>query len=160
MTKPSRPASNGREAASGSSLRVESAFIDAKPPTVASWIPASTPPAIMMSASPRRIVSHASPSAWPPVAQADTVAKLGPMAPVAIATCPEPTFAMPIGMKNGEIRSGPRSAITRTLSNSVDTPPRPEPTITPVRAAVSSSRRPGSPASSSAWRAHTSANWM
>ena len=67
-----------------------------------------------------------------------------------IATCPEPTFAIPIGMKNGEIRSGPRSAITRTLSNSVDTPPSPEPTITPVRAAVSSSRRPGSPASSSA----------
>ena len=153
--------SNGREAASGSSLRVESAFIDANPPTVASWIPASTPPAIIMSASPRRIVSHASPRAWPPVAQADTVAKLGPMAPVAIAICPEPTLAMPIGMKNGEIRSGPRSAITSTLSNSVDTPPRPEPTITPVRSAIgSSSRRPGSPASSSAWRAHTSPSWM
>ncbi len=113
-----------------------------------------------MSASPRRIVSHASPSAWPPVAQADTVAKLGPMAPVAIAICPAATFAIPMGMKNGEMRSGPRSPISSTLSNSVATPPSPEPTITPVRAAMASSRRPGRPAWISAWRAVTSANCM
>ena len=136
MTKPSRPWSNGREAAAGSSFRVDSAFMDAKPPTVASWMLASTPPAIIMSASPRRIVSQASPRAWPPVAQAETVAKLGPSAPVAIAIWPAPTLAMPIGMKNGEIRSGPRSPISSTLSNSVCTPPSPDPTITPVRAAV------------------------
>ena len=73
---------------------------------------------------------------------------------------PAPTFAMPIGMKNGEIRSGPRSAMTSTLSNSVDTPPRPEPMITPDRAAMSSSRRGGRPAWTSAWLAHTRANWM
>ena len=60
--------------------------MDANPPIVASWMPASTPPAIIRSASPRRIVSHDSPSACPPVAQADTVAKLGPIAPQAIAT--------------------------------------------------------------------------
>ena len=88
ITNPSRSWSNGRDAASGSSLRVDSAFIDAKPPIVASWMPASTPPAIIRSASPRRIVSQASPSAWPPVAHADTVAKLGPIAPVAMATWP------------------------------------------------------------------------
>jgi hypothetical protein len=141
-------------------LRSDRAFIEAKPPNVASWMPASTPPAIIRSASPRRIVSHDSPSAWPPVAHADTVAKLGPSAPQAIATWPAPTFAMPIGMKNGEIRSGPRSAMTSTLSNSVDTPPRPEPMITPDRAAMSSSRRGGRPAWTSAWLAHTRANWM
>ena len=134
--------------------------MDANPPTVASWMPASTPPAIIRSASPRRIVSHASPRAWPPLAHADTVAKFGPIAPVAMATWPAPTFAMPIGMKNGEIRSGPRSPITSTLSNSVATPPSPDPTITPVRAARSSSSRPGRPAASSACRAQTSANWM
>ena len=64
------------------------------------------PPASITSASSRRIVSHASPIAWAPVAQADTVAKFGPSIPNAIATWPEPTFAMPIGMKNGLIRSG------------------------------------------------------
>ena len=145
MTKPSRPLSNGREAPSGSSLRVESAFIDEKPPTTASWIAASVPPASMMSASPRRMVSHDSPIAWAPVAQADTVAKFGPSIPNAIATWPEPTFAMPIGMKNGEIRSGPRSAMSRTLSNSVATPPSPEPRMQPVRSASAPSIRPGQP---------------
>ena len=154
------PRSNGREAASGSSFRVESAFMDANPPMVASWMPASTPPAIIMSASPRRIVSQASPSAWPPLAHADTVAKLGPMAPVAMATWPAATFAIPIGMKNGEIRSGPRCPITSTLSNRVATPPSPDPTITPVRAARSSSSRSGRPAAPNASRVQTSANWM
>ena len=42
---------------------------------------ASEPPASMMSASSRRMVSYASPTAWPPVAHADTVAKLGPVMP-------------------------------------------------------------------------------
>jgi hypothetical protein len=39
----------------------------------------------MTSASPRRMVSDASPSAWPPVAQADTVAKFGPVIPKLMA---------------------------------------------------------------------------
>ena len=160
MTKPSRPRSNGRDAAAGSSLRVDSAFIDENPPTTASWIAASVPPASMMSASSRRIVSHASPIAWAPVAHAETVAKFGPSIPNAIATCPEPTFAMPIGMKNGLIRSGPRSAMSRTFSNRVQTPPSPEPRMTPVRSASAPSIRPGRPAWSSAWRATTSPNWM
>ena len=157
---PSRPRSNGREAASGSSLRVERAFIELKPPTTASWIAASVPPASMMSASSRRIVSQASPIAWAPVAQAETVAKFGPSIPNAIATWPEPTFGMPIGMKNGLIRSGPRSAMSRTLSNIVATPPRPDPRMTPVRSASGPSIRPGRPAWSSASRATTSPNWM
>ena len=41
------------------------------------------PPAIIVSASSRRIVSQASPIAWPPVAHADTVVKFGPDHPVA-----------------------------------------------------------------------------
>ncbi len=63
MTNPSRPASNGRDAPAGSSLRVDSAFIEQNPPTAASWMAASTPPAIITSASRRRIVSQASPIA-------------------------------------------------------------------------------------------------
>ncbi len=87
--------SNGRDAASGSSLRVDSARIAANPPTSVSKMPASEPPASITSASSRRIVSHASPIAWPPVAHAETVAKFGPVIPKLMATCPEPTFGIP-----------------------------------------------------------------
>ena len=73
--------SNGRDAPSGSSFRRDSARIESNPPTNGSKIPASLPPAIIVSASLRRIVSHASPIAWPPVAQADTVVKFGPTIP-------------------------------------------------------------------------------
>ena len=55
MTKPSRSLSKGREAAAGSSLRVESARMALKPPTPRAVIAASLPPAIMTSASPRWI---------------------------------------------------------------------------------------------------------
>ena len=125
---------------------IDRARIAQNPPTSASKMPASVPPATMRSASPRRIVSQASPIAWAPVAQADTVAKFGPSMPNWMATWPEPTLAMPIGMKNGLIRPGPRSAISRTLSNSVATPPSPEPRITPLRSASDPSIRAGRPA--------------
>ena len=64
----------------------------------------------MTSASPRRMISDDSPMACPPVAHADTVVKFGPVIPKLMATWPAPTFGMPIGMRNGLIRSGPRSA--------------------------------------------------
>ena len=48
--------------------------------------PHSLPPASIAMASPRRIISDASPMALALVAQAETVAKLGPRAPVCIAT--------------------------------------------------------------------------
>ena len=83
----------------------------ANPPTSGSKIPASVPPATMMSASPRRMISDASPRAWPPVAQAETVAKLGPVMPKLMAIWPAPMLGMPIGMRNGLIRSGPRRAL-------------------------------------------------
>ena len=44
-------------------------------------MPASLPPAIIVSASSLRIVSYASPIAWPPVAHAETVVKFGPTIP-------------------------------------------------------------------------------
>ena len=62
-TNPSRPWSNGREAPAGSSLRVESARMAAKAPTKASKMGASEPPAIIISASPRRMISVPSPMA-------------------------------------------------------------------------------------------------
>jgi hypothetical protein len=74
MTKPSRVASNGREAVSGSSFRSESARMFAKPPIDIGVTAASAPPVIMRSASPYWIARYASPIACALVAQADTVA--------------------------------------------------------------------------------------
>ncbi len=50
MTNPSRSLSQGREAFSGSSLRVDSARMTEKPPTAIGVIAASVPPQIMASA--------------------------------------------------------------------------------------------------------------
>ena len=56
------------------------------------------------------MISLASPIAWPPVAQAETVVKLGPVIPNWMAIWPAPTLGMPIGTRNGLIRFGPRRA--------------------------------------------------
>ncbi len=146
ITNPSRPRSKGREAPAGSSLRVERARIAAKPPTSETWIPASDEPAIIRSASPRRMVSQASPRAWPPVAHADETAKLGPSAPKTMDAWPAARFGIAMGMKKGLIRSGPFSMPTSTCSAKVIPPPMPVPRMTPVRSASSPSRRAGRPA--------------
>ena len=65
----------------GSSLRVESAFMAAKPPTPSGVMAASAPPAIIASASPRWMMRKASPMEWAEVVQAVAVASLGPRAP-------------------------------------------------------------------------------
>lgn len=73
ITKPSRLAENGREACSGSSLRVERACIALKPPTPQAQIAASAPPLTMISALPRRIWLKAAASAFVDEAHADVV---------------------------------------------------------------------------------------
>src|ERR1035441_7965215 len=108
-TNPSRSLSQGRDAPFGSSLRVERARIAEKPPTASVVMTASEPPAIIASASPRRMTFAASPIAWADVAQAVAVAEFGPFAPVWIETRPEHMFTMRPGMKNGLIRRGPFS---------------------------------------------------
>src|SRR5947199_405768 len=55
-TKPSRPASNGRDAFCGWSLRVDIAFIEQKPAIVSGTTIASAPPAILPSESPRWMI--------------------------------------------------------------------------------------------------------
>ncbi len=55
-TKPSRLAVKGRLAVSGLSLRVDRAFMTAKPPIPMGVTGASEPPAKTMSASPRWIM--------------------------------------------------------------------------------------------------------
>ena len=78
ITKPSRVASNGRDAVSGDSLRSDSAFMFAKPPIAIGVTVASEPPVIMTSASPYWIVRNASPIACALVAQAETSRSSGP----------------------------------------------------------------------------------
>src|SRR6266568_3531018 len=58
ITNPSRSASNGREARSGSSLRVDRARMAEKPPTHSGAITPSHPPAIMTSASLRAVADR------------------------------------------------------------------------------------------------------
>src|SRR5215470_1110856 len=132
-TKPSRPASNGRDAFCGSSLRVDIAFIEQKPAMVSGTTIASAPPAIITSASPRWISRKASPRAWLPVAQAVTTEELGPFAPKRIETSPDAMLMMSIGMKKGETRSGPRSSRILCASSSELMPPMPDPMSTPKR---------------------------
>src|SRR5260370_985566 len=80
-TKPSRPASQGRLARAGSSLRVESAFMAANPPTPIGVMVASVPPQIIISAAPRSIILNESPMACAEAEQAVAVAGFGPPAP-------------------------------------------------------------------------------
>ncbi len=77
-TKPSRLRVNGRDALLGSSLRVDSARIDANPPMHSGETVASVPPAIITSAPPRAIRWNASPMLCAPVEQADTWLMFGP----------------------------------------------------------------------------------
>ena len=72
-TNPSRPLSQGRLAPSGSSLRVESARAEAKPPSPIGDVAISAPPAIITSTSPRSIMRAASPMLWVPVEHAVTI---------------------------------------------------------------------------------------
>src|SRR4249919_243185 len=96
-TKPSRSLSHGREARVGSSLRVDIAFIEQKPPTDVGEEPRSAPPAIISSASPYWIKRIAMPIEWFDVAQAETAEKLGPLAPVISDTWPGSMLMMVLG---------------------------------------------------------------
>src|SRR5438067_3294949 len=137
ITKPARSRSNGRESRSGWSLSPTRARMLMKPATITGTIAASVPPAIMASASPRRTVSNASPMAWPPVAQADTTAMFGPIAPRMIARMPLAESVRKWGRKNGLTRSGPLSTRIRSCSSRRWTPPPPEPKMTPTWSALS-----------------------
>ena len=107
MTKPSRPASNGRLARSGSSLRVERARSAANADMPTSLTAASAPPANMAVASPRRMMLKASPSALFPAAQAVQVALTGPCSPRMMELQADAMFGIIMGMKKGLTRSAP-----------------------------------------------------
>ncbi len=137
MTKPSRSLSNGRLARCGSSLRVDSARIAAKPPTPIGVIAASEPPAIITSASSRWMISKASPMACADAEQAVQVAEFGPLAPKRIETWPAARLMMAAGMKNGEIRRGPPSMQRLVLALDGAEPADADAMNTPTRVAIS-----------------------
>src|SRR5688500_16067136 len=107
MMNPSRSRSNGREALSGSSLRVLSAVMDENPARPIGIIDASEPPARKMSASPNLIMRHDSPIALLEVAQAVTMQRFGPCSPYSIEIRPLAMLLISIGIVNGETRLGP-----------------------------------------------------
>ena len=137
-TKPSRSLSQGREAVAGSSLRVDRARAAAKPPTPRAEMVDSEPPATITSASPYWIKRAARPMLCKPVVQAVTAATLGPLRLNRMLKCPEIILMMEPGTKKGEIRRGPRASNSAPVSSIMGRPPMPEPTITPIRSALSS----------------------
>src|SRR3954464_161779 len=131
--KPSRSRSKGRLALAGSSLRVESARSAPNPPMPIGVIAASEPPAIITSAPPRLMISNASPIACADAEQAVQVARLGPLAPKRIDTCPAARLMIADGMKNGEILRGPPSSSALCSRSIVVNPPIPDAMKTPTR---------------------------
>src|SRR3989339_1250219 len=105
MTKPSRFLSNGHDDLLGGSKRIDIARAEQNPAMPMSQIVASAPPLIMTSASPYRMSLRDSPRAWALEAQAETHAKLGPLAPLMMDTMPEAISAIIIGIKKGLTRS-------------------------------------------------------
>ena len=130
------------------------------PAITTGWSAASVPPAIARSASPRRIISYASPMAWPAVAQALTAPNEGPCAPKWIAVSPAAMLPIAAGTRKGEMRDGPRSAKIAACSKIVTAPPRPEPMIVAVDSAAAPLKRGGNPAEASASAVAVIANWL
>jgi len=110
-TKPSRPLSKGRDAAVGSSDRLDNARIAANPAMGRGWIAASAPPATTTSASPARSISSPIAMASAPEAQALTGARTAARAPSARPTAAAGPFGMSIGTVCGPTRAGPFSFI-------------------------------------------------
>src|SRR6056297_2052433 len=100
-TNPSLSLSKGRDALSGSSLRLERALMEEKPATPILQTGASVPPQTAISDCPYRIESYARPILCEPVAQAETAQKLAPLNPYLIEICPAGISGINIGMKNG-----------------------------------------------------------
>ena len=91
--------SNGRDARSGSSLRVDIARMTANAPIFSGMMAASVPPARTTSARPERIMSMAYPIASAPEAQALTMQCAPAWAPNSMLIQP----AAPLGISIGTV---------------------------------------------------------
>ena len=109
MTQIPRPP-KGRDAFSGSSLRVDIARISANAPKVSGASGASAPPAIITSAYPSRICRNASPIAIVPDAQLMEFVEFGPIAPSSMAML---QLAAPPNTARASVASTARSPCVR-----------------------------------------------
>ncbi len=156
ITNPSRPASKGREAVAGSSLRVDMARMMANAPKQSGASGVSTPPASTTSASPVRMARHASPSAMAPEAQLIPLVLLIPVKPNSMATL---QLAAPLNTASASMGSTPRTPLWTYEVNWFSpyaTPPSALPISTPARSG--SSAAGSSDASASASRDAASEN--
>lgn len=101
ITKPSRSAAKGRDAAPGSPVRAESAPIRWKPEVITGVTAASAPPATAMSHRPARSRWRAVASALAPDAHAVSVAREGPWAPRSNSTSPAAMLGISMGTSAG-----------------------------------------------------------
>ena len=108
-TNPSRPASKGREARSGSSLRLLSAPMLASAANATGRMVLSVPPAMTTSTSPCSIMRCASTKAWTPEAHAATLVTTGPRVPFWMLIWHAAIDGESIGTMNGLTRVGPCS---------------------------------------------------
>mmetsp|Transcript_41254 Transcript_41254/g.118678 ORF Transcript_41254/g.118678 Transcript_41254/m.118678 type:complete len:206 (+) Transcript_41254:621-1238(+) len=136
MTKPSRRASKGRDAPSGSKP-VERARRRQKPAMLMGSMHASAPPASMMSALPYSMHRIASPMACEPAAQAVEAAWLGPCKPYSKDSLPAAEFARTFGTKCGLSRRRPLSSTVCRASETSRTPDMPLPIQAPIRDCLS-----------------------
>ena len=88
--------------------------------------------------SPRRIASAPSATLWVPVAQADTMQTLWPIAPVSIAIIPDVESTRALAMNVGATLRGPFSWSPIQASIISSWPPAPEPNTTPTSSRFSS----------------------
>ena len=71
-----------------------------------------------------------------PVAQAETMAMLGPLAPQEMATCPEAVSASIMGKKKGLSRRGPLAWNFSNSVSRVSMPPTAVPMTAPILSAL------------------------
>src|SRR3954447_22894764 len=109
MTKPSRSASNGRDACSGSSFRVLNAVMRANAEIAVGVRHDSEPPVITMSALLLWMRRAASPMALALAAHAVATHILGPFQPNCMAMVPAVALAIIIGTRKGLTRAAPFS---------------------------------------------------
>ena len=106
-TKPSRVASNGRDAVSGESLRFDRAPMLASAATPIDHTGASEPPASTTSHSPVAISRSASWNAMTDVAHAATCVITGPVRPYSIDSMQPAIEPDSAGIANGDTKRGP-----------------------------------------------------